>query len=1109
MHKLLARQLRRKAALAGDAEWSQALADVAAMAGAGAMPAGAARLLSALPSLFGEVENTYQQFDRDLELRRRSLEISSRELMQLNNQLHEEAASRQRALDTLRGAANRLLSGAQLPPLREGEANLESLSSMMAQLAREREAALQKLGVSEERLVLALSVTESVAWDWDIAADRLVVISEGDEVLGYPRERIEHDPPRIGELVDPPQRRLLRARLIEHLRGDTPEFKFGVWMTIKECHRRYMLFHGKVVARNSAGRATRMAGIMHDLTASKKTEEALRVSEARFRTLTELAADWYWELDDQHRFTSTHGYGDTRGGIAALAHIGRARWELPHTQPVGFTWDEHRAALARHDTFRDLVLRREVPGEAVRYISFSGAPVFSARGRFAGYYGISKDVTGRVQAEERLRESQVAAESATRAKSQFLANMSHEIRTPMNGVLGMTELLLGTPLNARQRQFAETARRSGESLLALINDILDFSKIEAGKMEIDRVEFRLRDMLDDVAQLLAESAASKGLEVVCRMLPGVPDAIIGDPNRMRQILINLIGNAIKFTEHGEVVTEVRVVTGAAGTRALCFEVRDTGIGILREAQANIFEAFSQADGSTTRHYGGTGLGLAICRQLVSLMGGEISLESEPGRGSVFRFSLPCVEAPRTGVADGPLTHAAWLRGKRLLVVDDNAASRAAVRDVAEGVFGMRCTLAGDGVSALKVAREALAAGLPFDVALVDAVMPNLDGMALGELFRLDDALAGMRLILATTLNGAAEADRARAVGFAATITKPLRQGELLRVMMLAFGTDPGVVSQKLRAGAPAPALPAGQLHGRVLVAEDYPVNQQVIRAVLEALGCDVTMAHNGREAVEALQRSPFDLVFMDCQMPEMDGYMATRAIRALEQESPHTTRTQNESHPQGAPRRTPIVALTAHATQADRERCLEAGMDSYVSKPFTQAVLLRELKRWLPGSQAEGETAAAPPLAVETQRLDLRAINELRSLDSAAPRNLLQGFVETYLTHTAELLDRVRASIEAGDMARVEQEAHKLKSGSLTIGAVRVGKLAQMLEQESVAGDAPRCRALLAELDGEFATSGSLLRAQVSVRARGRLTQAATDNGLRAARRPARNASAL
>ena len=1070
MHKLLARQLRRKAAIANDADLVQILSEVASLEAGSELRPEAARLLQALPGLFTEFENTYSQFDRDLELRRRSLEVSSSELLQVNGQLRAEAASRQRVLDSLREAANRLLHGAGLPVLRDDEANLESLSSLMAQLVRERETVQRKLAESEERLVLALNVTDSLAWDWDIVGSRLVVISTGDEVLGFPRESVEQNPARIAELMSRTDGARMREKLIEHLRGESAEFQFGAWMTIKERHRHYMQFHGKVVARGSDGRALRMAGILHDLTAIRKTEEALRVSEARFRSLTELSSDWYWEQDDQFRYTATHGETNARSGITADDYINRKRWELPHTEPVGFTWKDHRAMLERWEPFRDLMIKRAVPGAEPRYVSFSGMPIFSIRGKFMGYRGISKDVTARVQAEEALKQSQVAAEAATRAKSQFLANMSHEIRTPMNGVLGMTELLLGTPLNAKQRQFAETARRSGESLLTLINDILDFSKIEAGKLGIEHVDFALRELLEDVTQLLGESAASKGLELVCRVLPDVPVTVNGDPNRLRQIMINLIGNAIKFTERGEVVAEVRATTTHAGDRLLSFEVRDTGIGIAHEAQPNIFQAFSQADGSTTRHYGGTGLGLAICRQLVNLMGGDMMLESAPGKGSTFRFTVPYQGVMQDNDGEVLPPKASVLRGKRLLIVDDNRACREALQDIAEGRYGMYCSQAEDGIAALSLARQALQRNEAFDVAVIDVEMPKLGGVPLGEVLRRDAALGRMALILATPLHRAGEADRARAAGFSSAITKPVRQADLLRALLRSFGVDAGAVSQKLGMAAPLPATEPAPVRGNVLVAEDNPVNQEVIRAVLEDSGCVVTMANNGREVVEAVQRGRFDLIFMDCQMPVMDGYMATRAIRALEENG-------QGAHGGG---RTPIVALTAHATHADRERCLSAGMDSYVSKPFTQAVLHRELQNWLAvGRSTFKEDAAAVPVT-ETLRLDVRALNELRQLDPTGKRNMLPGLMGTYLVHTHALIKRLRNAVEAGDLVNVAHEAHKLKSGSLTIGAARVGKLASALEHEGCSTSVEKCHALLAEIEIEFGYLEKLLKAEIT-----------------------------
>ncbi len=1067
MHKLLARQFRRKAEIANETELASALAAISVILRETTMGAEAKRLLHALPTLLAEIENTYGQFDRDLELRRLSLEVSSEELLNINNQLRSDAASGTRALDSLREAANRLLSGAGLPLLQDGEANLESLSHMMAQLTQEREAARQKLGDSEQRLTLALGVTDSVAWDWAMAENKLAVVSARDEVLGFPREQIEQNPPHIGRMMDPLEARRFRDTLVAHLRGESPDFKIGLWMSFKNGERHFMQFHGKVIARSAAGRAVRMAGIIHDLTANKRTEEALRVSEARFRSLTELSSDWYWEQDEYFRFTDTQGETDSRGGISAHEHVHRARWELPHTYPVGFTWDTHRAMLERREPFRDLMIKRDVPGATPRYINVSGAPVFSARGKFTGYRGIAKDITARVEAEDALLQSRREAEEASRSKSQFLANMSHEIRTPMNGVLGMTELLLGTELNSKQRHFAETARRSGDALLTLINDILDFSKIEAGKLEIESVDFSVREVMEDVVQLLAESAAAKQLDLVCRVLPGVPGRVTGDPNRLRQVLINLIGNAIKFTERGEVVADVALDNEQPGHSILRFEVRDTGIGIAPEAQADVFHAFSQADGSTTRRYGGTGLGLTICRELVSLMGGAIVLESELGKGSLFRFTLRCDEAQSVDASRTQWPTLQFVAGKRLLIVDDNAVTRQVVEDIAEGNAGMRCAKAADGIGGLRLSIEAAARGERFDAAIIDADMPHLNGIALGQAIKSDPALEGMCLILATSLGRPVDADTARKAGFASSIVKPVREADLLRALLIAFDVDPRSISMPMTAVSRAGKSLSQEFSARILVAEDNPVNQDVMREVLAGFGCTVQTANNGREALDAVQQSHIDLIFMDCQMPEMDGYSATRAIRALEQDGIL------------AAHRIPIIALTAHATQADRDKCLGAGMDSFLTKPFTQAVLRREMQRWLNDGIKDLVSDQPATSLVDSGSLDHQALDELRFLDPAGTRGLLREFVRSYVSHTKTKMTDLRSAIDSQDWGSIEADAHKIRSGSLTIGARRVAELGEALEIESRAETVESCRRLFAAIEAEFMATEKLLSAEI------------------------------
>ncbi|HSD66994.1 MAG TPA: response regulator, partial [Vicinamibacteria bacterium] len=545
-----------------------------------------------------------------------------------------------------------------------------------------------------------------------------------------------------------------------------------------------------------------------------------------------------------------------------------------------------------------------------RWLSWKSSPV-PGEGLV---YAVARDVTEQRKVAEELKLAREAAVAASRAKSDFLANMSHEIRTPMNAVIGMAELLLDTPLAPGQREYVVTLKDAAESLLGLINDVLDFSKIEAGRLDLNPAEFDLRETLGDTLRTLGLRAHQKGLELAGRIAPGVPDRLVGDAPRLRQVLVNLVGNAIKFTEHGEVVVQVEKESEEAGAVVLGFLVADTGIGIPRDKQELIFEAFAQADGSTTREYGGTGLGLSISAQLVGLMGGRITVDSEPGQGSRFRFSLRFGKAPARGRVADRLP--ARLRGLRVLVVDDNATNRRILEEVLNQ-WRMRPTVVASAPAALEAMEAAAVAGRPYPVVLLDASMPVMDGFSLAAKIQQSPRLAGASIMMLSS--GARPGDRARCfeLGISAYLTKPVKQSDLMDTIAGVFASRRGGPTARPRT---APASPAeGRRRLRVLVAEDNAVNQEVAVGMLERAGHEATVAGNGREVLALLEREAFDVVLMDVQMPELDGLETTAAIRERER---------------AAGGHLPIVALTAHAMKGDAERCLAAGMDAYLAKPL-------------------------------------------------------------------------------------------------------------------------------------------------------------------------------
>ena len=763
-------------------------------------------------------------------------------------------------------------------------------------------------------------------------------------------------------------------------------------------------------------------------------DDALAQERNLLRTLIDNLPDYIFVKDRQSRFVTTNApHLGVLGAKRLEDVVGKTDFDFFSPDlATGYFADEQ--AVMR--TGCPLLNRRErtvTPGGEVRWLLTSKIPYRDRSGNIVGVLGISRDITAIQEAEEALQKAKEEAEAANRAKSEFLANMSHEIRTPMNGIIGLTELALDTPLAPEQREYLEMVKASADALLAVINDILDFSKIEARKLELERVDFSLRDLLGDTMKALGLRAQQKGLELACHIPADVPDALVGDPGRLRQVIINLVGNAIKFTEQGEVVVQVARESETDGEVMLRFLVRDTGIGIPPDKQALVFQAFAQVETGMTRKYGGTGLGLAISSRLVAMMGGRMGVQSEPGRGSTFRFTARfgrSSQKPAGRRIESPVR----LDNLPVLIVDDHPTNRFILEEMV-AQWGMVPTSVSGAEAALATLDRAAKSGEPFPLALLDAHMPEVDGFELARQIQERADLAGTALVMLTSAGQPGDIAQCRQLGIQAYLMKPVAQSDLFNAVCTALARRAQLPQPSRPERPSAPYIPRRRL--RVLLAEDNPINQTLARRILEKAGHEVLVAQNGREVLEILDRSPCDAVLMDVQMPELDGLEATRAIRRKEQQ-------------QTPGQHVPIIAMTAHAMVGDRQRCLEAGMDSYIAKPLHPQDLLVALDEATgPGLEGLGAAPVSSTLQPEPPAED-------------HPRLLPPASPEPKAEFPREGVFDLQAALAhvAGDAELLKELARQF----LRLGPARLSELRQALQQ----GDAAAARRVAHAIKGEI-----------------------------------------
>ena len=1038
VHRLLLRQMRRALGLNQGRDVS-ALLDSLGRLDRSQLPPPVAVLLDGLPDLLQRIGEAYDQGERDLTLSNRSLEISTGELTRANAQLRAEAESQARAIGSLREAANTFLGANGEAPLSGNGTGLEALSALMSLLVRERaefqrHLEQQKFALDQHAIV---SVTD---------ADGTIIYANENfcQISGYVTEEL------VGR-----NHRILKS-------GVHPPALFEeLWRTIvvgqvwrgEICNRKkdgalYWVEATIVPVLGDDGRPSQYIGIRTDITQRKTMEAALREGERRLQSAAQAGRVglWAWNTRSDEAFFSDQW----------MTMLGYEPGELP---ACGKTWVDLLHPDDREETF--VRLNRHLDGEVRdyeaefrlrhrdgtwRWILSSGRVIDrDGAGRAIRIAGTHKDITERKQVEEMMKVAVERAEAANRAKGEFLATMSHEIRTPMNGIIGMTGLLLDTQLTREQAHFANTVRNSAEALLSIINDILDFSKMEAGRLEFETGPFQIRPLVEGVIDILAPRLQGRDVELTYSVPPTTRSIFQGDSGRLRQVLLNLAGNAVKFTETGSVHLSVQVADAQDGMARLRVEVVDTGIGIADAVRPRLFTMFTQADSSTARRFGGSGLGLAISKRIIDMMGGEIGFDSVQGHGSTFWFelSLPCRdEQPGEAEVSNPL------EGVRLLVVDDNHTNREVFQHQLEH-WGAAVDVLDNAAAALMAVRQALHSGRPYHLLLLDHHMPDMSGLDLAAVLRADPACADLRLVLASSANPADFHPLMDKLRLDDVLSKPVRQSVLLDCLMNRLGR----AAQPIHSALPHPAVPLPALSLRILVAEDNPINQQVAVGLLAKLGHRADVADDGGEAVTLVERGDYDLIFMDMQMPRMDGLAATSIIRGLPAGKGDVV----------------IIAMTANAMEGDRDACLAAGMDDYLAKPIDRHRLATVLERWIAHIARNRGDRTARPTASAGENAPAAA--EMALVDKPAQAELVEvlgedGFADlltSFLRSVPVRLGEIEAAVGRGDAAAAAAAAHTLKGAAGNLGFLQLAEMAGRMEAAGKSGKAD-CASPLAPL---------------------------------------------